>query len=247
MKNLISKLNEDGYIVVKKLFSSRTILKLKKSYEKSLDYCLRLKDYNYRSLNLDQKYLFLEKVNPNLKSRSYDISKFHPSMYHEVLKNKKFLKILKEILSEEYFIDYPQIRADDMSNSRMLPMHQELYGQLSHNLITLWLPLTDVSKKNGTICIIKKSHTLGPLKHRFYYLNGSPYHGVEKKFIKNKNFSYLNIKAGDAVLFGPNLIHGTSKNNSNKIRWTYVARFNGISGISYLKNKKSSLRISQSN
>ena len=35
------------------------------------------------------------------------------------------------------------------------------------------------------------------------------------------------------------------KNFTKKIRWTFVARYNAISGIKYLNNKKSSLRIKQ--
>ena len=66
-----------------------------------------------------------------------------------------------------------------------------------------------------------------------------------KEIIKNSKFKYLNLSPGDAVLFHPLLIHTSLKNMSRKIRWTYVARYNGISGINYLKNLKSPLRIKQ--
>ena len=83
------------------------------------------------------------------------------------------------------------------------------------------------------------------LKNMFFIILRKKYHGISKEIIKNSKFKYLNLSPGDAVLFHPLLIHTSLKNMSRKIRWTYVARYNGISGINYLKNLKSPLRIKQ--
>ena len=142
-------------------------------------------------------------------------------------------------------MDLPQIRIDDNENSFLLPPHQELHGQISNNIITLWAPLSKVSKKMGTMGFIEGSHKNGIKKHVFYYINKKKYHGVSKEIIKKSKFKYLNLLPGDAVLFHPLLIHTSFKNLSKKIRWTFVARYNGISGINYIKNLKSPLRIKQ--
>ena len=158
---------------------------------------------------------------------------------------KKLLKIIKSIFQETFFLDYPQIRVDDNKNTHSLPLHQEIFGQMSSKILTLWMPLTNVSKKNGTLALVKKSHKFGPLKHEFYYIKGNKYHGVKKEIIKKYQIDYLNLNAGDGVIFDPYLIHGNGKNFTKKIKRNFVARYNAISGIKYLNNKKSSLRIKQ--
>jgi len=238
-----NELKEKGYTVIKNFFSKKKIKELFKSYEKNIDYCNSLLNLRKKK-SLDEKYLFLEQENKVLKSRSYDLSKYHPSLF-QLATDKKLMSILDSVFKETFFLEFPQIRIDDNKNSFRLPLHQEIFGQMSKKLITLWCPLTDVSKKNGTLLVQLDSHKKGMLKHEFKYLNKRWHHSVKKKYINKKKIKYFNLKSGDIVLFDPYLIHGTGKNFSDKIRWTFIARYNAISGIDYLKNKKSPFRIKQ--
>ena len=244
-KNFKKDLSENGYIVVKNLFEKSEVKHLLNSFGENIDYCNKItKNKRIQLSNIDQKYQYLKKQNNLLRSRSYDISKFHPSLFKLATK-KQLLNIIKKLFGETFFLDYPQIRVDDIKNSYSLPLHQEIFGQMSSKILTLWLPLTNVSKKKGTLILVKKSHKLGPLKHKFFRIKGNNYHGVKKEIIKKYKIDYLNLNAGDGVIFDPYLIHGTGKNSTKKIRWTFVARYNAISGINYLKNKNSPLRIKQ--
>lgn len=243
MNKITKSLKINGYAIIKKFFFKKEINHILKSFEENIDYCYSLISKDKKK-TLDEKYLFLQKKNNILKSRSYDLSKYDPSIY-KFSTNYKLEKILKNYFKEKYFIDLPQIRVDDISNSYMLPLHQEIYGQLSSSLLTLWAPLTKVSKKNGTLAVIKGSHNNGLLKHQYYKINKNKYHGVKKNLLKGKKITYLNLLPGDIVLFHPLLVHGTGKNYTNKIRWTFVARYNGISGIEYLNNNNHPLRIEQ--
>ena len=243
--NFKLKLSENGYVVIKNLFIKSEVKHLLNSFEENIDYCNKTFYEKKRLLNnIDQKYFYLKKRDNILRSRSYDISKYHPALFSMATK-KKLLKIIKSILQEPFFLDQPQIRVDDNENTHSLPLHQEIFGQMSSKILTLWMPLTNVSKKNGTLALVKKSHKFGPLKHKFYYIKGNKYHGVKKEIIKKYEIDFLNLNAGDGVIFDPYLIHGTGKNFTKKIRWTFVARYNAISGIKYLNNKKSSLRSKQ--
>lgn len=241
----INDLKNNGFTILKSFISKKKIFDLINGYEQNLDYCLN-KFIKSKPLpnNIDKKYKLLNKLDKNLKSRSYDLSKFHPTLLR-LATDKKIEKIINSIFKETFFVDYPQIRIDDNKNSFLLPMHQEIFGQMSKNLLTMWCPLTNVSKFNGTLNLIPGSHKNGKLKHQFYTIKGRKYHGIQKEFLENKKIVSLKLKAGDAVLFDPYLIHGSGKNNSNKIRWTFVSRYNAISGIDYLKRKKTKIRIKQ--
>jgi ectoine hydroxylase-related dioxygenase (phytanoyl-CoA dioxygenase family) len=244
MKNIKKEIDKKGYAIIKNLISKKEIREIFDSYEKNINYCLKLIKVQKKQQNIDSKYLLLKKKNNLLRERSYDLSKFQPSIL-KLAVNEKLNKILKGYFNEEFFIDLPQIRIDDNENSFLLPPHQELYGQISKDILTLWAPLSKVSKKMGTMGLIEGSHKGGVKKHVFYHVKNKKYHGISENIIKNSKFKYLNLSPGDAVLFHPLLIHTSLKNLSKKIRWTYVARYNGISGINYLKNLKSPLRIKQ--
>ena len=244
IKSYKKKINENGFIIIKKLINKKEIKELLQGFETIIDYCISLISKRKKLKNLDQKYLWLQKQNNKLKRRGYDISRFHPSLY-KVLFNKKLKFIIKYYFKNDPLIDSPQIRVNDCSNTRLLPMHQEVYGQLSSNILTVWLALTDVSPTKGTMSVIKGSHKKGQLKHRFYKTNNFKAHGVLKKLYKDSKITGVTLKAGDAVLFHHHLIHGSIANKNKKLRYNYIVRFNEISGVEYLNNLKSPLRIPQ--
>jgi|TARA_B100001964_G_scaffold148619_1_gene163784 hypothetical protein len=238
------QIDKNGFIIIKKLINKKEIKELLRGYETIIDYCISLISKKKKFKNLDQKYLWLQKRNNNLKKRGYDVSRFHPSLY-KVVFNKKLKSIIKDCFKSDPLVEDPQIRINDCANTRLLPMHQEVYGQISSNMLTLWLPLSDVSPSNGTISFIKGSHKRGLLKSRFYKINKFKAHGVSKKLYKNSEKTLVTLKAGDGLLFHHHLIHGSEPNKSKKIRYNYIVRFNKLSGVSYLSNLKSPLRIPQ--
>ena len=239
------QIDENGFIIIKKLINKKEIKELLRGVETIIDHCISLISKK-KFKNLDQKYVWLQKRNNNLRKRGYDISRFHPSLY-KVVSNKKLRSIIKDCFKGDPLVSDTQIRINDCANTRLLPMHQEVYGQISSNILTLWLPLTDVSPNNGTISYIKGSHKRGLLKSRFYIINKFKAHGTLKKLYKDSEKTFLTLKAGDALLFHHHLIHGSEPNKSKKFRYNYIARFNKLSGVRYLSNLKSPLRIPQEN
>ena len=104
MKNIKKKIEEKGYIVIKNLFSKKEIKSIFNSYEKNINYCLKLIKIQKKQKNIDSKYLLLKKKNNLLRARSYDLSKFQPSIL-KLAVNEKLNKILKSYFNEEFFVD----------------------------------------------------------------------------------------------------------------------------------------------
>ena len=61
MKNIKKKIEEKGYIVIKNLFSKKEIKSIFNSYEKNINYCLKLIKIQKKQKNIDSKYLLLKK------------------------------------------------------------------------------------------------------------------------------------------------------------------------------------------
>lgn len=76
--------------------------------------------------------------------------------------------------------------------------------------ITIWIPLVGFSKRS-TLRISPKSHLK---RHKIKFLKSqkkvTPL--IQKNYWKKFNFTRLNFKQGEALIFHPNLLHGGSEN-----------------------------------
>jgi hypothetical protein len=190
----------------------------------------------------DEKYLFLSKEHPALKSHVYDILGRLDSV-QRVFTHSQLLDLCHTLLKTPLVIDAIQIRLDDKSNKRDLPLHQEM-GQLSKINMTVWIPLVDIDGTCGGLNIVPGSHTRGRVPHR-YYPEMSNYHGICENYYTQEELKLIQLKQGTAVCFHPHLFHGTSPNPSNSIRWTMVGRLNDLTELGYLKDAEAPLHMPQ--
>ena len=126
-------------------------------------------------------------------------------------------------------------------------------NQFSKDVITFWVPLVNINKKTGGISFRPKTHKLGHVKYKNSNMSatdaGQERQEIVDKLFKNKNLRKFksiapSLNAGDAVIFHSFIFHGTRANSNNKIRWTYISRYNSIKTTPYLKEENASLKIS---
>ena len=76
MINFKKKLDQDGYVVIKKFVSKKRIENIYSQIENLIDIILKSNSIKYNeNWSLDKKYLFLKKKNNKLKSKFYDLLK----------------------------------------------------------------------------------------------------------------------------------------------------------------------------
>lgn len=192
---------------------------------------------------LDEKYAYLKKNHPKIKSHAYDLIKFLGSL-HRAANSPTITNIVQQLVGSPVLLDAVQVRIDDKDDDRLLPLHQEACGQISELCVTAWIPLVDVNPQNGAMRYIPESHKNGFLPHRFYpeYKN---YHGVKEGFYDEGKAIYGSIKKGTAIIFHPLLIHGSSPNKTDRTRWTFITRYNSVKQIGYLASESAPLRPEQ--
>ncbi len=109
-------------------------------------------------------------------------------------------------------------------------------GRGSHDLKTCWIPVGDVAVENGPMCILPTSHRhAGTQKIRETYgRTDVDRDGTQGWFTNNyTEVSDLidhpwvtgNFKAGDVVIMGIYLMHGSVQNQSDQVRFTVDTRF----------------------
>lgn len=107
------------------------------------------------------------------------------------------------------------------------------------NSIMGWIPLVDVTEKNGALGVIKGSHKL------FNYVNAYPFPMAYSPVYKNniRLFSYLkmiDMKAGEILFFNNQMIHGSFPNYTENTRYAlnFCLSANSKQLICYIMNPK---------
>tara|TARA_B100001250_G_C19816678_1_gene798803 strand:+ start:1155 stop:1895 length:741 start_codon:yes stop_codon:yes gene_type:complete len=228
------KYNTTGVILLKNFFPKKEIDFLEKkinSYIKKNKKKLKGKDIN----------LINGKVN--------SLHNFKDIFFKKFSKQKKILNIVKNLLKDnpkfrkcEYFAKPRKIGLES-------PLHQDnFYWNLKNGKgLTIWIPLDEVNKKNGSLMYLLKSHNLGNVKHEASFAPGSSQKVSDiKEFKKKYKLKIFNLTSGDCLIHHSQVIHGSSKNSTLSNRRAFTIQFMGkkekINKIG-LKNYQKSLRM----
>jgi len=108
-------------------------------------------------------------------------------------------------------------------------------------MISVMVAITDADKENGCLQVIKGSHKMGRVEHGFTGdQTGASLHYVTLA-LKTMALVYVEIKAGDALFFHPNLLHRSEANLSDKPRWSLISCYNRSENVPYNEPSISSI------
>lgn len=111
---------------------------------------------------------------------------------------------------------------------------------LPNQMLSIMVAITDASKQNGCLQVIKGSHKMGRIEHGFAGEQvGASQHYVDLA-LKTMPLVYVEIDAGDALIFHSNLLHRSAANTSDKPRWSLITVYNRSSNVPYNEPSKSS-------
>jgi ectoine hydroxylase-related dioxygenase (phytanoyl-CoA dioxygenase family) len=156
----------------------------------------------------------------------YDEIRRHPELTH-LSRASSICDVIRSLLgkSEIVLLEKIPFRIDCPLVLRELAVwHQDLhYVKGSAETITAWIPLFDVSFKEGCLLVMPESHKSGPITHDVPVLG--------KKFYPSGIFDrpvrYVEMKRGDVLFFNSQLLHSSGNNISDEIRFSIQSRYAG--------------------
>lgn len=127
---------------------------------------------------------------------------------------------------------YKPVRMDNPSRVQMLlPWHQDYpYAQDSSDGVVYWIPLHDVTPRNGCLRIAPGSHTLGILPVVMCLPPKSMSHGIkglrlaDPSVVERFETVEMPMRAGDVLVFSNLLLHRSQENHTKQSRWTVQVR-----------------------
>lgn len=136
--------------------------------------------------------------------------------------NNEINKVITESI-ERYLIDFNIFfsvvasKPNTMESALRLHTDRSIIDEGKNMPVNIWIPLCNVSKENGTLCVFEGSHrfthSYRGMNTREYYLEGEFY-----EFIENNCLKALDVKRGEAVFYHAGIIHGSSVNHSSSVR-----------------------------
>ena len=188
------------------------------------------------------KKINLEKFHNQLNIS--DLNEIRLELFKKLNKNKIFKKSVFESSKEHIEMCVGSEICTSDSNlsiqfpndeTSLLSMHTDFFSGESLFQINLWIPFVDV-KKTQSMFIINPSNSLKILK-RIKNDKNLNFETIDKKY-KSK-MKWINLKAGEAILFSPNCLHGNVVNKEKNTRWSLNVRYKNIfSPYSKIKNEK---------
>jgi len=204
----------------------------KYNFRKKYTYISKLKIYD-----LDQ-YFNTRLPRDHVKK---DSDYFASQSLWNLINHKKILDVVEKLLG-------PEILSNPVQNTRIkqpenklpkhsvhdglsgrTPWHQDAavlssLGQRLTDMVTVWIPFTKTTKKNGCMITVKKINKMGLLNHV------SGYRGqVElknSKLLDDMEHIYLEANVGDIILLHKHSIHCSLPNRSNDFRISADLRYN---------------------
>ena len=100
-------------------------------------------------------------------------------------------------------------------------------------LVSVMVALTEATKENGCLQVIKGSHKLGRVNHGFAGEQVGADIVMVENALKTMELIYCEISPGDALFFHSNLIHRSEANLSAHPRWSLISCYSSQSNIAY--------------
>mgnify|MGYP001231184801 CR=1 FL=1 len=210
-----TKFKDDGYIVIRNLIDSKTVIEIKKELSKYLK--RNRNKFSKRNINF---------VGDNINS-IHNISNWQ--ITKQLQRNTNFSKLISSLLGNNYKTFGSEIFAKPAKKGLRVPLHQDnFYWCLDPPLaLTVWIALDKSNKKNGSIKYYKNSHNLGVFQHECSNMPGS---SQKLKHIEGLNvfkLSQPDLLPGDCLIHHCNIIHESEENTSNEPRVGWTLRFRG--------------------
>lgn len=93
-------------------------------------------------------------------------------------------------------------------------------------LTSMMIALTEATKQNGCLQVLKGTHKMGRVEHNF----AGEQQGADMPFVeealKRHERVYVELKPGDVLFFHSNLLHMSEGNLSDKPRWSLISCYN---------------------
>lgn len=217
INNLKSAFLEDGYVVVKGLFNADEMAGLL-SFAKS-DLAMVAESQEKEDATGGKSKLTVRN----------DLAE--DSIYSAIVRSQRVAGTMEELLGDEVYHYHHKMMLKEPRVGGAWEWHQD-YGYWYQNgclypdMASCLIAVDPATIENGCLQVLKGSHKMG----RFDHGTTGDQMGVDLERVeeakKLHELIYCEVDPGDAIFFHGNLLHCSSKNESEHPRWSLICCYN---------------------
>lgn len=218
--------HRQGYLILKGFFSHQEINKL---------YQTALEDNAMRNNALDLNDQSGKKTRLSLW--------FTPGndIFGYMTRSERMISAVKQCLGGESLVCHfhSKLMQKEPKVGGAWEWHQD-YGYWYKNqfmfpdeLVSVMVALTEANKENGCLQVIRGSHKLGRVNHGFAGEQTGADMVMVNNALKTMKLEYVELEAGDALIFHSNILHRSEANLSDRPRWSIISCYNLQSNLAY--------------
>jgi ectoine hydroxylase-related dioxygenase (phytanoyl-CoA dioxygenase family) len=153
--------------------------------------------------------------------------------YGRIARDERLVTIAREVIGRDTYLYSHKMTMKEPRVGGAWEWHQD-YGYwyqnkcLAPDMLSIWIALDASTRENGCLQVLSRSHRLGRLDH--VRVEGQTVVDAEYLAAAQERFdhSYVEMEAGDALVFDCNLLHRSDANTSDGPRWGYIASYNAV-------------------
>jgi ectoine hydroxylase-related dioxygenase (phytanoyl-CoA dioxygenase family) len=154
--------------------------------------------------------------------------------YFHLMSNPKILDAVESLIGGEIFSNpvYNVRPKVPIVAAGAVPWHQDKSywpDANSNPVITVWIPLVDSTHENGCLHLIPGTHRKKVIRFHAEQRTGTAYTETDLDVVRQESarrqIIALPVPAGSAILFNDRLLHSSTPNNSDHVRWSVDLRY----------------------
>lgn len=201
---------ENGYLLVRGVFSQPEVLQMRESVERIIQRAARAKaDANHA---WQGDFLPPEQLKKLVLKGFHDVH-YHDAAFTRAATHPNMVSVLNGIIGPNVQLHHSKMLVKPPANGAAFPMHQDYpyFPHSNHSMLAASVHLDDADMENGCLCVVPGSHKQGVLPHiGVHYLNHKE-HPISSG-------TPCPAEAGDVLFFNYLTIHGSDVNRSERTR-----------------------------
>ncbi len=215
---------ENGFIIIKSLFSLNEVKKLRSIAEKDM---------------LQTEIMVKSDQSGNLtKLKMWD--RPADDIYGMFSRNERITDNIELLFAEPVYIYSAKMILKNAREGGAWEWHQDYgywynYGCLLPSMNSCIVAIDAANRENGCLQVLRGSHKIGRINHE--RINDQTVADNEKiqEAVKRFDLEYIEMQPGDALIFDGNLLHRSDSNHSDFDRWSFIVSYNTVANKPYKK------------
>lgn len=212
---------DDGFVILENVFSEEELIKMRNLTERIVEHGEKELEDPFSS------YYMRHRTD---QGALYDLFQRHPE-FQEMARNKTVLDTLENVLGKDIFLYENSLVYKPKGKANEVPWHQDFINRPTEPIKHIaWIALDDVKIENGAMKVIPGSHKLGFLP--WFHIPGQTHHTrVVLDNVDTTKFVFVELNAGDVLIFNQLLLHSSDRIESSKPRRAYRISYQGFDQV----------------